>query len=268
MPIARDEVAPPLEPPASTEAAGRGTTIQSVDRAMHVLRALAGMQRGGSALEIAAATGLDRTTVHRLVRTLIAAGMVESAGATYRIGPACLLLGAARLGGLQLRELALPYAVDLQRSIVQQRPAIVSISARAEDQVVIVDRIWTPAVPLNIIMGIGWRFPIDETVSGRAMLSALADEEVVALLGAQRHAALAPRLKRIRGRGGMEWGTGELHAGVSTLACPFIGAGGVPVGAMVVAGLELEADLDEHSPLAQNLRRAAQTVSGLLQAPR
>lgn len=235
---------------------------------MAVLKALAGKPQGCSAIELAAGTGLDRTTVHRLVRTLVAAGLVEGRGANYRIGAGCLSLGAARLNALGLREIALPYAVDLQQSMVKDRPAVVSISALAIDEVVIVDRIWTAAVPLNIIMGIGWHFPVDATVSGRAMLSTFDDAAIVAMIGAERRDRLGARLRAIRKRDGMEWGSGEFHAGVSTLACPLIGPSGTAAGALVVAGLGLEAELEEESALAQTLRRSASTVSRMLQSSR
>jgi len=246
----------------------RGATIQSVDRAVTVLKVLAGRPHGASVIEIATEAGLDRTTVHRLVRTLVAAGLVEGRGANYRVGPACLSLGAARLNTLGLREIALPYAVDLQQSIVRDRPAVVSISAMASDEVMIVDRIWTAAVPLNIIMGIGWHFPVDVTVSGRAMLSTFTDAAVAAIIGAARCERLLPRLQVIRQRSGMEWGVGEFHSGVSTLACPLMGPAGTAAGALVVAGLGLESELEEGSELAQHLRRSATTVSRLLQTSR
>ena len=250
------------EGPASS---GRSATIQSVDRAAAVLKVLSDKPRGSTVIEIAAATQLDRTTVHRLVRTLVAAGLVESRGANYRVGPACLALGAARLNALNLREAALPYAVDFQQSIVKDRPAVVSLSSFSGDEVVIVDRIWTATVPLNIIMGIGWRFPIDETVSGRAMLSTMDEQTITRVIGSQRHERLLPRLRAIRKREGLEWGMGEFHAGVGTLACPLIGPEGSAVGALVVAGLELDEELNEVSALAQNIKRSAQTVSRLLQ---
>jgi DNA-binding IclR family transcriptional regulator len=246
----------------------RATTIQSVDRAAAVLKVLAGNPGAMSAIDVASAAGLDRTTVHRIMRTLIAADLVEARGASYRVGPACLGLGAARLNALNLREAAVPYAVDFQQAIVQDRPVVVSLSSYAGDEVVIVDRIWTAAVPLNIIMGIGWRFPIDATVSGRAMLSTMSEAQVERILGPARRDKLAGRLRAVRKREGLEWGMGEFHAGVGTLACPLLGPEGVAVGAMVVAGLGMEDELSETSEFAQNLRRSAQTVSRLLAASR
>lgn len=246
----------------------RSGGVQSVERAVDVLRALATVPRGGSALEIATLTGLDRTTVHRLLRTLAATGMAEADGSVYRLGAGCTVLGAGRLDSLGLREAALPFAVDLQRTVVRDRPAVVSISACALDEAVIVDRIWTPAVPLNIIVGIGWRFPIDQPVSGRSMLSTMADADIAACIGAERLARLADRLAAVRAREGMEFGSDEQHAGVGTIACPVLGPSGVAVGALVVAGLGMADDLRVDSALAQHLMRSAQSATRMLQGGR
>ena len=242
--------------------------IQSISRAAAVLKELSQSPQGRSVLDLAMATGLDRTTVHRLVRTLATTGLVEARGAIYRVGPTCLALGVARINSLNLREAALPYAVDLQQSVVKNRPLIVSLSAAATDEVVIVDRIWTPAVPLSIIMGIGWRFPIDETVSGRAMLATLSDAEIDARIGNERRKRLMERLTAIRERDGLEWGMGEFHAGVGTIACPLLGTDGTAVGAIIVAGLGMEAELNQYSDLSQSLRRSAQMISRLLKGSR
>jgi DNA-binding IclR family transcriptional regulator len=100
------------------------------------------------------------------------------------------------------------------------------------------------------------------------MLSTMSEAEVERILGAARRDKLASRLRAVRKREGLEWGMGEFHAGVGTLACPLLGPEGVAVGAMVVAGLGMEDELSETSEFAQNLRRSAQTVSRLLAASR
>ncbi|PZR01698.1 MAG: IclR family transcriptional regulator [Archangium gephyra] len=244
----------------------RSGSVQSIDRAMEVLRVLARRPQGATALELAAVTGLDRTTVHRLLRTLSGAAMVEARGSSYVLGPACTLLGAGRLHASRLRDTALPFAVDIQRADVGDRPLVVSITCCALDEVVIVDRIWTPFVPLNIIVGIGWRFPIDESVSGRSMLSTMSDAAIAALIGIERFERLLPRLSVIRAQDGMEFGSDERHAGVSTMAYPFVGTDGIATGAMVVAGIGLAPELHLESPIARHLVRSAQAVSRLLHA--
>lgn len=78
--------------------------IQAVDRALRILAVLGGGRRM-SLGEIAAAIDLAPSTVHGLVRTLLAHGMVrqESDSGRYRLGPATLRLGNVYLDTLELR---------------------------------------------------------------------------------------------------------------------------------------------------------------------
>ncbi|HYY11287.1 MAG TPA: IclR family transcriptional regulator [Kineosporiaceae bacterium] len=90
--------------------------IQSVDRAVRILTVLQGA-RTMSLGEIAAALELPPSTVHGIVRTLLAHGMVtqESRSGRYRLGPATLRLGNVYLDTLELRTRVAPWADDLAR---------------------------------------------------------------------------------------------------------------------------------------------------------
>ena len=78
--------------------------IQAVDRALRILAVLGGGRRM-SLGEIAAAIELAPSTVHGLVRTLLAHGMVQQEldSGRYRLGPATLRLGNVYLDTLELR---------------------------------------------------------------------------------------------------------------------------------------------------------------------
>ena len=90
--------------------------IQSVDRALRILTVLQGGRRM-SLGEIAAALGLAPSTVHGIVRTLLAHGMVaqERDSLRYRLGPATLRLGNVYLDTLELRARAAGWAEELAR---------------------------------------------------------------------------------------------------------------------------------------------------------
>lgn len=240
--------------------------VQVIDRAMVLLDALMRMPRGASALELAHATKLDRTTVHRVLRTLAFWDMVQAHGGVYTLGPKCLVLGTAQHDRLGIRRAALPHAIELQEKGVGKRRAIVSISVPAQDEVVIIERIWTPAVPLNIITDIGTHFPLDGSVSGRAILAAWPHGRAVAHVGEERYAAIAARLETIRGAHGLSFGLSEMRPGVGTLACPVFGRGDEAVAALIVAGLALEEDLHPDSLLAQHALRSAAGISAMLRA--
>ena len=90
--------------------------IQSVDRALRILTVLQGDHRM-SLGEIAQRLGLPPSTVHGIIRTLLAHRMVaqEPDSGRYRLGPAVLTLGNVYLDTLELRSRVIPWAEDLAR---------------------------------------------------------------------------------------------------------------------------------------------------------
>ena len=92
------------------------SVIQSVDRALRILTVLQGARRM-SLGEIAAQLDLAPSTVHGILRTLLAHGMVaqERDSQRYRLGPATLRLGNVYLDTLELRSRVSSWAEDLAR---------------------------------------------------------------------------------------------------------------------------------------------------------
>lgn len=90
--------------------------IQAVDRALRILTVLQGGRRM-SLGEIASAIELAPSTVHGLVRTLLAHGMVQQEldSGRYRLGPATLRLGNVYLETLELRSRVTVWAESLSR---------------------------------------------------------------------------------------------------------------------------------------------------------
>ena len=90
--------------------------IQSVDRALRILTVLQGARRM-SLTEIASALGLSPPTVHGIIRTLLAHGMVqqEHDSLRYRLGPATLRLGNVYLDTLELRSRVAIWSGELAR---------------------------------------------------------------------------------------------------------------------------------------------------------
>lgn len=109
--------------------------IQSVDRAMRILAVLQGDHRL-SLGDIAQRLGLPPSTVHGIVRTLLAHRLViqEHDSGQYRLGPAVLTMGNVYLDTLELRSRVLPWAEDLaRRSGLAVRTAVMLV----EDVVVV-----------------------------------------------------------------------------------------------------------------------------------
>jgi DNA-binding IclR family transcriptional regulator len=90
--------------------------IQSVDRAIRALGVLQGARRL-SLSEIAARLQLPASTVHGILKTLLAHGMVvqDRESSRYQLGPAVLKLGNVYLDTLELRSRALIWSEELVR---------------------------------------------------------------------------------------------------------------------------------------------------------
>jgi DNA-binding IclR family transcriptional regulator len=114
--------------------------VAAVQRAVVVLDALAedeGAALGLGTNEIARRTGINASTVSRLLATLAEAGLVEHVADSgrYRLGLRLLQLGNAVLGRLDLRQLARPH-LD---ALVAETGESATLSAPGEHEAVTVD---------------------------------------------------------------------------------------------------------------------------------
>ena len=117
--------------------------VAAVQRAVTVLDVLAEGEPELGTNEIARRTGINASTVSRLLATLAEAGLVEHDAATgrYRLGLRLLHLGNAVLARLDLRETARLHLVALAEATGET----VTLSAPGEHEAVTVDFVQSPA---------------------------------------------------------------------------------------------------------------------------
>jgi IclR family transcriptional regulator, acetate operon repressor len=244
--------------------ADRRTSVQSVDRAFSLLRELAAKSVPRSVLELSTATGIDRTVAHRLLKTLSRQQMVMDEGGTYRLGPESVLLANAYVDSLQVRRLALPYMVDMQAHDLNDVPWTVSLSIPVGAISTVVERIWTPRTPLDVVLSSSDNLPLESTGTGRSILAYYPVERVREILGTGRAETLADTLQAIRDAGGVGMSHGEAIAGVDGIAAAIRAPNGEPVAALAVVGVDLGDELSYESRLAHKLRRTAQAIGRLI----
>jgi len=255
----RTDAAPEADGPAAVAPSPR-SSVQSVTRALTLLDILKDSSVPMSALELARASALDRTVVHRLLRTLAAHGMAVEERGSYSLGPAAVLLANRYHDNLLVRRLALPYMLDLQASAVGEQPWTVTLMIPVGALVTVIERIWTRSVPLDMVLDIGDTFPIDSAAAGRAVLAYLVEAEARTLIGEERWEAVAPTLGRVREVGGVALSHGDAIPGIDAMAAAVISRRGHAVGAVAVSGLDLGEQMSDESPLAGQLRRSARAV--------
>src|SRR5262245_36521835 len=83
--------------------------VQSVARALAVLRSFSGERPRQTLSDVARETALDRANARRLLLTLRAPGDVTSVGRTFALPPRILGLGYSYLSGMSLPEIAQPH---------------------------------------------------------------------------------------------------------------------------------------------------------------
>jgi len=250
----------PTADAAPADGGPRRSSVQSVERAFSILDLLKESSVAMSALELSRASGLDRTVVHRLLRTLAAQNLVVEERGSYALGPAWVLLANHYVDNLLVRRLALPYMLDFQAAAIGDKSWAVTLMIPVGDLVTVVERIWTRGVPLSTVLEIGDTFAIDLAAAGRAMLAYRPPEEARSLLGDERYGAVAPVLERAREVGGVALSRGEAMPGVYAVAAAIRSRRGHAVASIAVAGLDLGDQLSDESLLAGQLRRTAHAV--------
>ena len=202
--------------------------IAAVERAFAVLDALAD---GGDDLgtnELARRTGINASTVSRLLATLAAAGLVEHVEATgrYRLGLRLVQLGNAVLGRLDLRQVVRPHL----QALVDETGETATLSAPGEQDAVTVDFV-TSSSSVRSVARVGRPSIGHATATGKVMLAfgegRLPPGELTAHTSRTivDREVLATELERVR-RLGHASAVGEREAHLNALAAPVFGARG------------------------------------------
>lgn len=166
-PITQADKAP--SEPDNTERQG----IQVIARAAAMLRALAHHPEGLSLGELAREVTLPRSTVQRIVDALDTEGLVLAASSTsgVRLGPALLSLAAATR--FHMAELARETLENLSKACRET----VDLSVLDQDKVVFIDQV-PGSQRLSAVSAVGVSFPLHCSANGKALLAAMADDEL------------------------------------------------------------------------------------------
>ncbi|RLC77765.1 MAG: IclR family transcriptional regulator [Chloroflexi bacterium] len=250
------------------ETSRRREGVQAVKRAITILKTLGEEEMELGVSELARRSGLQKSTVHRLLQTLQREGLVEQNPETgkYRLG-----LEILRLAGTVLRELE-----DLQqvarpflRALAEECGETVNLTILAGDGVINVDRIPSP----HRVRNIGWigrKMPLHCVSAGKVFLAYMPEEEVERFLNSKLPrltkytitdpAKLREELQRVRELG---YGVGleELEEGLNAVAAPIRDYRGKVVAAISVSGPSFRLTREKIPEVAELTKRAADEVS-------
>ncbi len=160
-------------------------TVQSARKALIVLKHV-GMCHGEGArlIDLIARTGLDKSTIHRLLGCLVEEGFVERtrSGKRYRLGMESIQLGFAASDMTPLVERFRP----LMHRIARISEDTVFLVARSGDESVYIDRLEGDYPVKAFVMEPGKRRLLGFSAVGICMLTDDAENEIAAMY--ERHA--------------------------------------------------------------------------------
>jgi DNA-binding IclR family transcriptional regulator len=232
----------------TSQGADRRHGVQAIARAAAILRALENAPGGCGISEIATATGLPKSTAHRIVAALADEDMVVQEGGRVRLGGAIDRLAAA--GREALVDRLRPVLLDLRRQLDET----VDLAVLDGAAVRFVDQVAAPR-RLRATSAIGELFPLHCTANGKALLATMTDTEIEGLLPARlerytpntivSRARLLEELDAVR-RGGVAFDREEHTAGISAVGAALSEGGrtlaaiSVPVPTQRFSGRERE----------------------------
>lgn len=244
---------------------------QTLAKGLMVLEKIAEHQRdqGVSLALLAREFGWNKSTVHRLVSTLVALGYAQqnSRDGTYRLGLKALQIGAAYSRDSDLQSAATPVLNELVEKTEFGSSLVILDEATRE--VVFIDRV-DSSQPLRMHVDIGMRFPWNCTAAGKAIAAFLPDAEAKSLLAGKllRRTASsvqsAPMLRALFEKikkDGYATDDGENSDGVRCIAAPIFDSSGRSTAAISISSYIGQMPIERLPKLGELVRKAAGSVS-------
>jgi DNA-binding IclR family transcriptional regulator len=153
--------------------------IQSIDRAVELLEAIAAAREPQTARALADRAGLNRSTAWRILATLEHHGLVEREPATNRYG---LGFAVVRLAAAAGHEPLVRLAHPVLRRLAHATGETVNLAVARRLELIYADQVQAPHVMAPDWLG--HTVPLHATSTGKAFLAALPEDELDALLRA------------------------------------------------------------------------------------
>lgn len=242
-------------------------TIQSLDRAIVILKALASGE-GMSLSELAAAAGQAPATVYRVLSTFEGHGVVEfqPAQQLWNIGPEAFRIGSAFL----MRTSLVEQARAVMRDLMAETGETANLAIADGAQVVFLSQVETHE-PIRAFFRPGTRGPIHASGIGKALLAYAAPDRIERLVHeaglpaftAQTiidRAALMEALAAIRTQG---WAMDdeERTDGMRCIAAPIFNEFREAIAGVSISGPTVRVARDRAAALGTQVRGAADRIT-------
>jgi IclR family acetate operon transcriptional repressor len=241
---------------------------RTISRAMAILQAFDEKQQELGVTELGQRTGLDKSTVYRLLNALQQGGLIAQNAVTtkYHLGFGLLPLAGLALQNLDLPRIVRPYLEELAKYSQET----VTLSLLNEDDMVInTDGINSPRRVRNVGW-IGREMPPHAVSGGKAMIAFLPEERLDRILArgleAQTENTITTRdrllreLEEIR-KVGYSSAREELEIGLNAVAAPIWNHERIVVAALSVSGPSFRLPEERLVELGRVTKRTADRIS-------
>ena len=242
--------------------------VQSVDRALSILEVLSDYSEGLGVTEISDKIGLHKSTVHRLLGTLIYKGYVvqDAESNKYKITLKLFELGNKKVENMDILAASKPYTRELMEKVNE----VVHFVIREGNNIVYIDKVEADNT-IRMASTIGRRSPLYCTSVGKAILAQLSDEEVERIWNSSKIEKLTEftitsleemkkELEKVRQRG-YAIDNEENEPGVRCAGAPVFNRFGKVEGAISISGPTFRVTEDVVDKFASDVVKYASLIS-------
>jgi DNA-binding IclR family transcriptional regulator len=247
------------------------STLQSVDRAIAILKSFSLDQPERGVSELSREMGLHKSIVSRLLKTLEQGGLVFRDPETerYRLSVNLIALAAQVVSSLEVRELARPWLHQLAEACQET----VNLSVLEAGQIVNIEQSLPQRREVRSFGWVGQSMAPHATAAGKVLLAYLPPAELDGILakGLTRLTrqtltnpkALQRELARVRQQG---YGVAneELETGLNAVATPIWDHRGQVIASINIAGPAYRVTPETFPQLAAQLKEVTDKISGQL----
>jgi DNA-binding IclR family transcriptional regulator len=225
--------------------------IKSIERCFDIIELLGRHPKGMRLSDISANLGLNSSTVHHILNTLLSRNYVSQYSDTkrYTLGFAFLEISHQILTNVDIRNIARPHLEELRNKVNQA----VHLSILKDDKVVYIDKINAAAV-ISLATYVGFSTDAHAAAGGKVLLSGLSDDKLMKIYNDKKFTPygkktinnlsnLLVELNRIR-KYGYAIDDEEYYEGVRCVAAP-IKAGEKLVAAISITGSKFDITLEK-----------------------
>lgn len=232
----------------------------ALGKGLRVLEALVLADGPSRISHLAAKLDMQKSSLHRVLQTLIEFGFVAQDADTSLYAPTLKVweLGSAVVSRLPVKQAAAPILQELHKITGET----VSLSVRDGDDVLYLDKIMSPR-PIGFTTRVGSRVPAPMTAAGRAMLAYETEgKSVVERVAARVDAGTIDVEKVLAGlekarRDGYVIGRGRVDRGIVGIATAVLGHRGSPLAGLTVSTPSQRLDKSRQREIVEALLGAA-----------